>query len=68
MKSSKDKMSVTVGIPTCYGDPSILETVKSLRESHPQDVYLPPLQPAKADVLFKKSGKLTRSLYWRTRS
>jgi len=31
MKTSKDKMSVTVGIPTCYGGQSLVETVKSLR-------------------------------------
>src|SRR5689334_1406912 len=31
--SSNKKLSLTVGITTCYGDVSILETVKSVRES-----------------------------------
>ncbi len=33
MKNTTPKLSLTVGITTCYGDVSILETVKSIRSS-----------------------------------
>lgn len=33
----KKKLTITVGIPTCYGGQSLVETVKSLRSSDPID-------------------------------
>lgn len=33
MKKKRKNLSVTVGLTTCFGDPSILETIKSIRAS-----------------------------------